>query len=162
MAPNETGNETTVHWHTLSFSELGLDRLYAVLRLRQEVFAVEQDCVYLDIDNRDQEADHMLCLEGEQILAYQRCIPPGVDSPESLLGRIVVSPDMRGRQLGRDLVQRGIEHNLGRWPRCDIRISAQAHLQPFYSSMGFISEGDEYLEDGIPHRQMRYHFRGQR
>ena len=145
-----------MQWHTLSFSELSLDRLYAVLRLRQEVFAIEQDCVYLDIDNRDQGAVHLLCLEGEQVLAYQRCIPPGADSPESMLGRIVINATMRGRQLGRELVQRGIQHNIERWPGCDIRISAQAHLQPFYGSLGFTSEGEEYLEDGIVHRQMRY------
>jgi ElaA protein len=150
-----------VQWHTLTFPELGPERLYAVLRLRQEVFTVEQDCVYLDIDNRDQGATHMLCMEGETLLAYQRCLPPGAEREESGLGRIVVSPGMRGRRLGRELVQRGIEHNTRRWPGRDILINAQAHLQPFYASLGFVPEGEEYLEDGIPHRRMRYRFRGQ-
>lgn len=146
----------TVQWQTLSFTELSLEKLYAVLRLRQEVFAVEQNCVFLDLDNLDQQAIHMLCMGGESILAYQRCIAPGPSSPESILGRIVVCPSMRSQQLGRELVRRGIEHNLLRWSGNDIRISAQAHLQSFYTSLGFIAEGSEYLEDNIPHKQMRF------
>ena len=145
-----------MHWQTLTFSELSQEQLYAILRLRQQVFVVEQNCVFLDLDNLDQGAIHMLCLEGEKMRAYQRCIAPHSNSHDSLLGRIVVCPDMRNKQLGKKLVQRGIEHNLLRWPGSDIRISAQAHLQRFYAALGFNSEGGEYLEDGIPHQQMRY------
>jgi ElaA protein len=145
-----------VHWQALTFSELSREQLYAILRLRQEVFVVEQDCVFLDLDNLDQGAIHMLCLEEEKMLAYQRCIAPDSNCHDSLLGRIVVCPSMRNKQLGRELVQRGIEHNLLRWPDSDIRISAQAHLQRFYAALGFTSEGGEYLEDGISHQQMRY------
>ena len=145
-----------MHWLTLSFSELGLDRLYAILRLRQEVFTIEQDCVYLDIDNRDQQSVHILCMENEELSAYLRCIPPSPDRVESQLGRIVVCPAQRGKRLGRELVQRGIDHNMEHWPDSDICISAQAHLQRFYESMSFVSEGEEYLEDNIPHRRMRY------
>jgi ElaA protein len=145
-----------VHWQALTFSELSREQLYAILRLRQEVFVVEQNCVFQDLDNLDQGATHMLCLEGERLLAYQRCIAPGSNSHDSLLGRIVVCPGMRNKQLGRELVQRGIKHNLLRWPGSDIRISAQAHLQRFYAALDFASEGGEYLEDGIPHQQMRY------
>jgi ElaA protein len=146
----------TVQWQTLSFTQLSLENLYAVLRLRQEVFVVEQNCVFLDLDNLDQQAIHMLCLAGQKVLAYQRCIAPDPGSSESLLGRIVVCPTMRRQQLGRELVQRGIEHNLLRWPGSDIRISAQARLQSFYASLGFVAEGNEYLEDNIPHKQMRF------
>ena len=145
-----------MHWQALSFSELSLEQLYALLRLRQEVFVIEQDCVFLDMDNLDQEAIHMLCLKGDKLLAYQRCIAPDAKSPESLLGRIVVCPTVRQKKLGKELVQRGIEHNLRRWPDNDIRISAQARLHNFYAALGFIAEGDEYIEDGIPHLQMRY------
>lgn len=143
-------------WHIAPFRQLSTEQLYAVLRLRQEIFVVEQDCVYLDLDGQDQQAIHMFLSRGPDIVAYQRCLPPGISYPESSLGRIVVQPDARGAQLGRDLVQRGIDHNLRHWPDNDICISAQAHLQGFYSSMGFIGEGQEYIEDGIPHRQMRY------
>tara|TARA_R110002073_G_scaffold46581_1_gene127132 strand:- start:29 stop:493 length:465 start_codon:yes stop_codon:yes gene_type:complete len=145
-----------MQWDTLAFSELSTTWLYAVLRLRQQVFVVEQQCAYLDLDDRDQGALHMLCKRGSALLAYQRCLPPGLSYPESSLGRIVVCPDMRGQRLGEELVQRGIEHNLARWPKHDLCISAQAHLQAFYSSLGFVAEGGEYLEDNIVHRQMRY------
>jgi ElaA protein len=145
-----------MQWETLPFNGLSLTWLYAVLRLRQHVFVVEQRCAYQDIDDLDQQATHMLCMRDSTLLAYQRCLPPGLSHAESSLGRIVVCEAMRGQQLGRDLVQRGIAHNLAQWPASDIRISAQAHLQPFYASLGFVAEGDEYLEDDILHRQMRY------
>ena len=93
--------------------------------------------------------------EAKTVVAYLRCIAPGSDNPDSQLGRIVVRPEARGQDLGRELVRRGIAHNQARWPGRDIRISAQAHLQDFYSSLGFVGEGEEYLEDGIPHRRMR-------
>ncbi|MCB1705303.1 MAG: GNAT family N-acetyltransferase [Halioglobus sp.] len=147
-------------WRTLAFDELGTSLLYAVLQLRQQIFVVEQDCAYLDLDGRDQGAMHMLCTRGEQLLAYQRCLPPGLNYPESSLGRVAVCPRARGQQLGRELVQRGIDHNLGRWPQQDICISAQSHLQVFYGSLGFSGEGDGYLEDNIPHRKMRYRAAG--
>lgn len=146
----------TLKWQTLTFHELDAQRLYAVLRLRQQVFVVEQQCPYLDIDNLDQQANHMLCVRDGHLLAYQRCLAPGLVYTESSLGRIVVDPSMRGQRLGRDLVLRGIDFNLSRWPGHAIRINAQAHLQPFYTVAGFIAEGDEYLEDNILHRQMRY------
>ena len=146
----------TLHWHTLSFAELSLEQLYAALRLRQQVFVVEQQCAYLDLDNRDHAAVHMLCMQGSDLVAYQRCLPPGVSYAESSLGRIVVCQEMRGRELGRELVLRGISHNQSRWPQFDICISAQAHLRRFYASLGFVAEGNEYLEDDIPHWKMRY------
>ena len=146
----------TLKWRTLVFSALTGDELYAVLRLRQQVFVVEQNCAYMDLDNLDQHAIHMLGIGDAELLAYQRCLAPGVSYMESSLGRIVVHPAQRGQQLGRELVQRGIEHNLSLWPGSGIRINAQAHLQHFYTAAGFIAEGDEYLEDNILHRQMRY------
>ena len=145
-----------MEWATLTFNELSTPLLYAALRLRQDVFVVEQSCIYRDLDNLDQQSFHMLCTRGSEMVAYQRCLPPGLRYAESSLGRVTVCTAMRGQQLGRELAQRGIEHNLLRWPKCDIRISAQSHLQPFYTSLGFCGEGDEYLEDGILHRQMRY------
>lgn len=145
-----------LQWYTLAFTELTLQQLYAILRLRQQIFVVEQRCPYLDLDNRDQPAIHMLGLHGQELLAYQRCLPPGLSYPESSLGRVVVSPAMRGQQLGRELVQRGLEFNLTQWPGRDICISAQAHLRDFYAAAGFRAEGSEYLEDDIPHQKMRF------
>lgn len=145
-----------MQWETLSFTELTSPRLYAVLRLRQQVFVVEQRCAYLDIDNLDQQATHMLGTREGELVAYQRCLPPGLSCPESALGRIIVCPAVRNQQLGRELVRRGVDYNLAQWPGCDIRINAQAHLQAFYASLGFVAEGSEYLEDDIVHRQMRF------
>ena len=145
-----------MQWQTLSFTELSLEQIYAAMRLRQEVFVVEQQCAYLDLDNRDQHARHMLCTRGTELLAYQRSLPPGLSYPESSLGRVVICVSMRRQHLGKELVRRGIEHNLQQWPDSDIRISAQAHLQAFYAEHGFEAEGAEYLEDNIPHRQMRF------
>ena len=142
-------------WRTLPFTDLSVDELYQILQLRQAVFVVEQDCAYLDLDDRDQAAVHMLCLENGELRAYQRCLPPGISYPESALGRIVVDPGLRGQQLGEKLVLKGIEHNLRRWPDRDICINAQAHLQSFYTRLGFQGEGPEYMEDSIPHRKMR-------
>ena len=145
-----------LRWETLDFEGLDTGRLYTLLKLRQDVFIIEQECLYLDLDDRDQSALHMLCWRGDELLAYQRCLPPGASYPESSIGRIVVAPAGRGLQLGRELVRRGIELNLQQWPGHVIRIGAQAHLQDFYTSMGFEVEGEEYIEDGIPHIEMLY------
>lgn len=145
-----------LQWQTLAFTELKLEQLYALLRLRQAVFVVEQESIYLDLDDLDQQALHMLVVEKGELLAYQRCLPPGLSYPESALGRIVVAPPARGRDLGRELVRRGIDYNLRHWPDSDICINAQCYLQRFYQELGFTPEGEEYMEDGIPHIRMRY------
>jgi ElaA protein len=146
----------SLQWTIDSFEQLDTDDLYAILRLRQEVFIVEQQSIYLDTDDKDQWSFHMSCWDGDVLAAYQRCLPPGVSYPESAIGRIVVAPGRRGGRLGRELVQRGIEHNLGAWPGMDICINAQSYLLDFYTSLGFEAEGDEYEEDGILHQKMRY------
>lgn len=143
-----------ITWQTLEFDELGNHQLYAMLRLRQEIFVVEQDCVYLDLDGLDQQSAHILCWEGDTLLAGLRCLPPGLSYPQSSLGRIVAAPAARGRNLGRELVERGIAYNLQLWPGSDIRIGAQAYLEKFYTSMGFITDGEPYMEDGIEHIHM--------
>ena len=143
-------------WQTSSFSDLTNTELYAILRLRQEVFVVEQRSIYIDLDGRDLQARHMSCWEGDALIAYQRLLAPGLVYPESAMGRIVVCPRARGDRLGRELVQRGLEHNLSRWPQHDVRINAQAYLETFYRDLGFVVDSDEYEEDGIPHLQMLY------
>lgn len=143
------------HWLNTPFAALAAAQLYALLQLRQDVFVVEQNCAYPDLDGLDQHGWHMRCLQGDAVLAYQRCLPPGISYPESSLGRIVVSPQARGTGLGRELVQRGINFNRQQWPESDIYIGAQAYLEAFYGGLGFISEGEPYLEDGILHIHMR-------
>lgn len=148
----------TLRWLNTPFASLDVAQLYALLQLRQDVFVVEQACAYPDLDGLDQHGWHMRCLDGDTVLAYQRCLPPGIAYPESSLGRIVVNPAARGTGLGRELVQRGIDFNCQQWPQTDIYIGAQAYLQTFYACLGFVSEGDAYLEDGILHIHMRLRF----
>lgn len=148
----------TLNWLNTPFAALATAQLYSLLQLRQDVFVVEQNCAYPDLDGLDQHGWHMRCLDEDTVLAYQRCLPPGIAYPESSLGRIVVNPAARGTGLGRELVQRGIDFNRRQWPHTDIYIGAQAYLQAFYGSLGFVSEGEPYLEDGILHIYMRLRF----
>ena len=124
------------------------------MRLRQQVFVIEQDCLYEDLDGLDAQAHHLWCYRDQELLAYLRCLPPVNDSAPSKLGRIVTSPNARGTGLGRELVAKGVEYNLAHWPTADIRIGAQAHLEAFYSDFGFVKITDVYDEDGIPHIDM--------
>lgn len=144
------------YWHNTPFHELEPGELYAMLQLRQQVFVVEQQCIYQDLDGLDPQAWHLRCVEDGRTLACLRCLPPGASYPESSLGRVVVAAGSRGSSLGRELVRRGIEFNRRQWPQVDIYIGAQAYLRNFYQELGFDAEGDPYLEDGIEHIHMRY------
>ena len=143
-------------WQIKSFDELNTRELYEILRLRQEVFAVEQNSVYLDLDGLDQGSTHMLCRYQGRLVAYLRSLPPGLSYSESSLGRIVVTPELRGLKLGQVLVHRGIAYNLEHWPDSGLRINAQAYLRDFYQNLGFDVEGQEYELDGIMHLYMVY------
>ena len=145
---------TNLRWQILKFDELNTCQLYSILELRQEIFVVEQACAYLDLDRLDQTASHIMCIHKNSTIAYARALPPARDSGESSLSRIVVSREMRGTGIGRELVSRAIESNLKIWPMCQIRISAQTYLINFYNALGFTVSGLEYLEDGIPHIKM--------
>ncbi len=143
-------------WQVSRFTELAPLALYRLLQLRQDVFVIEQACFYRDLDDRDQEAVHMLCWEGGRLVAAQRCLPPGASFRESAIGRVAVAREARGRGLGRELARRGIALNLSRWPGSGIRINAQSYLRQFYAELGFEPVGEEYEEDGIPHLEMLY------
>lgn len=136
------------------FNELSTHELYTVLQLRAEVFVVEQDCVYQDLDNKDLDAYHVLGVLDTKIVAYARIFKPGDYFLESSIGRIVVKKEFRKFQYGYQLVQNSIlfiENNL---QQNTILISAQSYLTKFYNSLGFTQVGEEYLEDGIPHIKM--------
>ena len=136
------------------FNELSTHELYVILQLRSEVFVVEQDCVYQDLDNKDQNAYHVLGVLDNEIVAYARIFKPGDYFLESSIGRIVVKKEFRKFQYGYQLVQNSIlfiENNL---QQNKILISAQSYLTKFYNSLGFTQVGEEYLEDGIPHIKM--------
>lgn len=139
------------------FNEFAPKQLYRVLQLRSEVFVVEQTCYYQDMDGLDllPETRHFLLLDGLNIVAYTRVLAPGTSySGYSSIGRIVSSPDYRGKGLGHQIVAESIKLCQELWPKYPIKIGAQAHLTEFYQQHGFKLIGEEYIEDGIPHVHM--------
>src|SRR5688572_799269 len=142
-----------MNWLLKKFSELTLDELYAILKLRSEVFVVEQNCVFLDMDDKDQQSYHFMGWEGNQLLAYTRLVPPDLKGFPSI-GRVVTSPAVRNRGMGRILMQKSIEETIQLFGNQPIHIGAQLYLRDFYSSLGFEQSSDVYLEDGIEHIEM--------
>ncbi len=142
-------------WTLKKFDELTPRELYAILQLRSEVFVVEQNCVYQDMDNKDLSAWHLMGWEtdaaGGKLLAHTRLLPPGLSYPEASIGRVVSSPSARGKGIGRELMQKSIETIYILYGTGPIRIGAQLYLKSFYASLGFQPEGDIYLEDNIEH-----------
>ena len=136
------------------FNELSIQELYVILQLRAEVFVVEQDCVYQDLDNKDLDAYHMLGVLDTKIVAYARIFKPGDYFLESSIGRIVVKKEFRKFQFGYQLVVNSIQFIENNLQQNKILISAQSYLSKFYNSLGFTQVGEEYLEDGIPHIKM--------
>ena len=143
-------------WTTKYFDELTLQELYAVLRLRQQVFIAEQNCVFIDADNKDQTAHHLLCINAAgELLAYTRLLPAGVAYENyASIGRVVTNPEARGTGLGRVLMQKSIEATYQLFGRVAIKIQAQSYLRAFYESLDFVGIGQDYIEDGIPHVDM--------
>ncbi len=151
---NRSVPTTTPTWLDLAPADLSTRQLHDLLRLRNEVFIVEQDCPYPDIDGHDLAATtrHLLALDGDNLLACSRFLA----GPAAVrIGRIVVAPGGRGTGLGRELVARSLDLCLAHWPGRPVLISAQAHLRRFYEELGFVATGSEYDEDGIPHLDMQ-------
>ncbi len=134
-----------------TFDELSTSELYELLSLRAEVFVLEQQCAYQDLDGKDQKALHILGRNEDRLLAYARVFEPGFYFEEASIGRIVVAPGYRSEGLGKEIVleaEKAIIRFYGGGP---VKLSAQSYLQKFYSELGYRSIGEEYLEDGIPH-----------
>ncbi len=151
---NCSGTNRLMTWDIKKFSELTTNELYEIIRLRSEVFVVEQNCVYQDLDGKDQESIHVCGYNKNLLVAYARIVNKGVSYSEISIGRVVVSEKSRGNDLGKELMKFTIQfitNELGVQP---IRISAQSYLENFYSQLGFNSTGKSYLEDGIPHLEM--------
>jgi ElaA protein len=144
----------TTNWTLQRFDELTPTDLYAILRLRSEVFVVEQNCVFLDMDNKDQQCLHLSGWLDTALLAYTRIVPPGVAYIMPSIGRVVSSPRARGTGIGRELMQRSIEAVYNLYGQQPIKIGAQYYLKSFYTSLGFLQSGAIYLEDGIEHIEM--------
>jgi len=136
------------------FDKLSNNDLYAILHLRQEVFVVEQNCPYLDADNSDQNAFHLLCYKGNKLVAYLRAFKPGVKYKGSSMGRIVTELNSRGLGIGKEITKEGVKFLKKEFPNDEIVISAQYRLKDFYIDLGFTPRGEVYLEDDIDHIQM--------
>ena len=143
-----------IDWRYLAFEELTVAELYAVLQLRSEVFVVEQACIFQDMDGSDAQAMHLLGSLQGALVAYARCFEAGVKFAEASIGRIVTSPEIRGRGSGYALVEKAIGCLSVPLGAPAIRIGAQARLNAFYRRHGFEASGPVYLEDGIAHIEM--------
>ena len=139
-----------------TFEELNTSELYSILRLRSEIFVVEQNCVYQDLDNKDLSAYHLMAIDNNETVAYLRILPKGVSYKEISIGRFVVKKDYRRKNLGLELLNKAlifIEEDL---KEKEVRISAQVYVKELYKKAGFIEASEEYLEDDIPHVEMLY------
>lgn len=143
-----------IQWQQKTFDELSLYELYAILQQRVNVFVVEQQCPYPEIDGADHQAIHLWATQGLELVAYARIFLGTSTSGFSRIGRVLSAHSARGTGLGRELMQRAIALCQTHSPNAPIRISAQVYLHDFYASFGFTDISDEYLEDGIPHIDM--------
>ncbi|WP_149195814.1 GNAT family N-acetyltransferase [Luteimonas suaedae] len=146
-----------LRWQIRRFRELDLDALYGLLKLRAEVFVVEQNCAYLDPDGKDRHPDalHLLGLtEDGTLAAYLRILPPGLAFPQVSFGRVLIGAPFRGRGLGEPLLREALRAIDLQWPGADVQIGAQAHLQDYYGRHGFVPCSEPFLEDDIPHVRM--------
>lgn len=142
-------------WNIKPFEALSTTELYNLLRLRSEVFVVEQNCVYQDIDGKDLKALHLIGEFDQKIVAYARLFKAGDYFENASIGRVVVNPDFRDRKWGHELMQEAIAGIQSHFGESKITISAQLYLKKFYESHGFIQTSETYLEDDIPHIEMK-------
>jgi ElaA protein len=144
-----------INWSLKKFDKLTPNELYSILQLRNEVFVVEQNCVFQDADNKDQGSHHLMGWNNGVLVAYSRIVPPGIayDSFPSI-GRVVTLPKMRRTGIGRILMLQSIEELQKLFGKTSIKLGAQLYLKKFYESFGFDQSSDVYIEDGIPHIEM--------
>ncbi|HWB24454.1 MAG TPA: GNAT family N-acetyltransferase [Chitinophagaceae bacterium] len=143
-----------LEWRCKKFNDLTVEELYAIMRLRNEVFVVEQNCVFQDADNKDQHCYHLAAWQKNNIAAYARLVPPGIIYAEPSIGRVITAASFRGTGIGRGLLQQAIVNCTLIFGEKTIKIGAQLYLKKMYESFGFQQLGDIYLEDGIEHIHM--------
>ena len=155
---NKENSQVAIDWHWSSFDELSCPELYAILKLRQEIFVVEQKCIYLDCDDLDQISWHLrgMISTGSQhtLGTYLRVIPPGAANQYPAIGRLLTRKKLRNQTIAGQLLEQAISRINKIYPESPIQISAQLHLEPFYNSFKFISTSAPYDEDGIAHIEM--------
>lgn len=143
-----------MNWIIKKFEDLTPNEVYAIIQLRNEVFVVEQNCVYQDADNRDQQCWHVMGWHGDLLAAYTRILPPGIMYDLPSIGRVVTSPAIRKTGIGKLLMEKSIETVGNLFGNASIKIGAQLYLKKFYESLGFRQSSELYLEDGIEHIEM--------
>ena len=146
--------------NTYSYKELSTDQLYKILKLRSEVFVVEQNCAYQDLDNKDDKAIHLIGEINKEIVAYTRIFKKGDYFNNSSIGRVLVRKDYRKKEYGKVIMKKSIEIIKLDPKEEEIELSAQKYLTKFYTDLGFKKKGEEYLEDNIPHVKMTLKIRG--
>ena len=147
--------QSNITWQCAAFSELSAAQLYAILKLRSEVFVLEQNCVYQDIDGLDLECLHVIAWNDDrQVAAYLRVVPPGLKYAEVSLGRVVSSNAVRGTGIGKKLMANAMHLVEQNYPGQAVLIQAQSYLENFYRGFGFVTVSDVLMEDGIPHFMM--------
>lgn len=144
----------SIQFQIKPFNELSVSQLYQILQLRSEVFVVEQNCVYQDIDGKDPKALHVLGIYEGEIVAYSRIFAPSYYFDNASIGRVVISDKFRDRKWGHSLIQTAISAIAENYNTSAITISAQLYLKKFYETHGFVQDGEGYLEDDIPHIKM--------
>ncbi len=146
-----------IQWQVLTFEQLSTQQLYQLIKLRIDVFVVEQNCPYHELDDHDHHSEvrHLLGYQNDRLAAYARLLPAGITYPQVSIGRVITDASFRGNGSGHQLLTKAIEQCEQLWPKCTIEIGAQEHLIGFYGRHGFMPFSSVYLEDGIPHVDMR-------
>lgn len=147
---------SNIIWKIKTFDEFTVPELYNVLKTRIDVFVVEQNCPYPDLDDYDQKAVHIWAEENGEVLANCRIFDKGIKYPEASIGRVLTTEKARGKRLGKQLIQYALDAIEARFHTSEVRISAQDYLLKFYGEFGFEDTGKKYLEDDIPHTEMFY------
>ena len=145
-----------MEWKLKKFDDLTSDELYGILKLRSEVFVVEQDCVYQDLDDKDQLSYHLFLENDGETVAVSRIIPENVSYEDMAIGRVIVKKSYRGQKISRVMMQKAIDYIIDDLGKTSIRLSGQAYLCEFYLSLGFKKVSERYLEDGIYHYEFLY------
>ena len=145
-----------LNWQVKHYHDLTLNEFHDIIALRLDVFVVEQDCPYLDLDGKDKKCYHLICRDGKgDVMATSRILPPGISYENTAIGRVVINKKYRGQGIGHEMMERCIQFSQNEFGNSPIIISAQKHLEEYYGKHQFVSTGSEYLEDGIPHVEMK-------
>lgn len=144
----------SLRWEWKRFEDLSANEVYTILCVRQQVFVLEQECLYLDADGKDRKCFHLMGFDEDELVAYARIVDAWVSYDEVAMGRILTTSNARGTGAGIELMEVGLKQIRAHYGNVPIRISAQTYLLKFYEKFGFYSTGKEYLEDEIPHTEM--------